>query len=103
MSEWFVVVCEDDSTLFGYGESIEKAWRDAEEWIVDAVRDQVAAEILSAKKYGGSVCPDLTFRCHPATELLCVSVGEQGGHSNWHKRPDGVLELGPARPKESAT
>jgi hypothetical protein len=90
MSDGFVVVCEDDGILFGVGNTIREAWQDAEHWILDAVRDEVTDQVRGGFQRIGS---DLTWRAHPATKALMDSVGERGGHDDWHE-VEGVLHLG---------
>lgn len=95
MTDGFVVVCDEDGILFGVGKTKVDALADAQSWIDEAVREQVRAEIHHLQTSpSNSVIIDLTWSVHPATQPLIASVGKRGGHDDWHKRPDGTLDLG---------
>lgn len=95
MKDGFVVVCTEDHILYGHGDSVADALRDASEWIEDAVRSQVSDSIIYAKQNGGSVDIDLSFKTFPATAALRQSVIERGGHDKWTMRPDKMLDIQP--------
>lgn len=98
-TDGFMVVCEEDGILFGHGDTPGEAFKDAREWILDALRDQLQAELQYAQeKDGRTVCVDLTWKAHPATAALRESLGSRGGHDDWHKRSDGALDLGRVPP-----
>lgn len=97
MADGFVVVCDEDGILFGQGDTMAKAFDDAEEWIEDALKSQLRDEVHWAQSVASGlvrVSVDLSWTGHKATDALRKSIGERGGHDNWHKRPDGVLDLG---------